>query len=235
MGGDSVLVERDGARAEIVLNRPHRRNAITPELIDRFRRIVAELAEDESVGAVLLRGAEGTFCSGMDLKELAAMPPGERAVGVAPRWAALHRELAVLPVPLIGALERAAIAGGAALALACDILVVGEGAQLHVSEIELSRQAPVNVAWLLYKHTPAVALETVLAAPRYGAAALRDRGLAHLVVGDGEVLAASREIADRLAGYDRGTVVALKRSVHAGTAGDFADVLERVSAAGVGA
>ncbi len=232
MANELVLVERDGPRAEIVLNRPHRRNAIVPTLVESLIDVVGQLASDGTVGAVLLRGAEGTFCSGMDLKEFAATSDGESARGFPARWAALHRSLAALPVPLVGALERAAIAGGAALALACDLLVVGEGAFLHISEVELGRAAPVNVAWLTAKHTPALALEAVVAAPRYDARSMQAKGLAHLVVPDAEVVTAARSLADRLGSYDRPAVVALKDSLRAATGNDFDDVLERVTRAG---
>lgn len=131
----------------------------------------------------------------------------------------------------VGALERAAIAGGAALALACDLLVVGEGSFLHISEVELGRAAPVNVAWLTAKHTPALALEAVVAAPRYEARSMQAKGLAHLVVPDDDVLSATRSLADRLASFDRATVVALKDSLRAATGADFAAVLERVTRA----
>ncbi|MDA8147904.1 MAG: enoyl-CoA hydratase/isomerase family protein [Actinomycetota bacterium] len=231
MANELVLLERDGPRAEIVLNRPHRRNAIVPELVESLIDVVGQLAGDISVAAVLLRGAGGTFCSGMDLKEFAATSDSEAARGFPARWATLHRALATLPVPLVGALERAAIAGGAALALACDLLVVGEGSFLHISEVELGRAAPVNVAWLTAKHTPALALEAVVAAPRYEARSMQAKGLAHLVVPDDDVLSATRSLADRLASFDRATVVALKDSLRAATGADFAAVLERVTRA----
>jgi len=232
MANELVLMERDGPRAEIVLNRPHRRNAIVPALVESLIDVVGQLAGDTSVGAVLLRGAEGTFCSGMDLKEFAATSESEAARGFPARWATLHRALASLPVPLVGALERAAIAGGAALALACDLLVVGEGAFLHISEVELGGAAPVNVAWLVTKHTPALALEAVVAAPRYDARSMQAKGLAHLVVPDDDVLPAARSLTDRLASYDRANVVALKDSLRAATGTGFDAVLERVTRAG---
>jgi enoyl-CoA hydratase/carnithine racemase len=232
MSDDVVVLEREGPRAEVVLNRPWRRNAVTPEVVERCLEIVTGLATDRSVGAVLLRGAGGTFCSGMDLKEFAATPASEGAAGFPSRWATLHRALADLPVPLVGALEHAAVAGGAALALACDLLVVGRGAFLHVSEVELARAAPVNVAWLTYKYGPAVALEAVVAAPRYDAAALEARGIAHQVADDDEVVDVARDLADRLARHDRDTVVQLKQAVRAAAPGSFAEALERVTHAG---
>ena len=77
--GADLLVERFGARADIVLNRPERRNAVTRSLASQLKAAIVEAANDVEVRAIVLRGAGGCFCSGMDLKaagdDLADEPP----------------------------------------------------------------------------------------------------------------------------------------------------------------
>jgi alkylation response protein AidB-like acyl-CoA dehydrogenase len=120
-------------------------------------------------------------CSGLDLHD---RPHGESS---ARDWRSLHLALASFPVVLIGALERAAVAGGASLALACDLLVVGEEAFLTVPEVELGRPAPMNVAWLVAEHGPGRALEAVLGARRYRGRELVAAGIATEAVADTDV------------------------------------------------
>lgn len=214
-----MVVSRHGLWAEVALNRPHRRNAIVARSVEALGAAFAELAADSAVAAVVLRGEGGVFCSGMDLKEPPAGEVFRRS------WVDLHRQLSRFPVPLVGALERAAVAGGASLALACDLLVVGEGAFLQVSEVEMGRPAPMNVAWLVFKHGPALGLQAVLSARRYSAAQLLAAGVAHEVVADAEVLSRSRQMAQRVSGYDRATLVGLKQSILAAAPRSFEEVL----------
>ena len=114
------VVTREGW-AELILNRPERKNAITGPLGVELARQVNVLSADEDVRVILLRGAEGAFCSGLDLKEFNADPPPAWRSDFAKIWRSAHRALYNCSTPIVGALERYAINGGAALALACDL------------------------------------------------------------------------------------------------------------------
>lgn len=219
---DVVVTRRHDGWAELVLNRPERRNAIVAASVDQLLDHASALAADEQVHAVVLRGEGGVFCSGLDLHE----PP--RGESFARRWKELHLALASFPVVLVGALERAAVAGGASLAFACDLLVVGEEAFLTVPEIELGRPAPMNVAWLVAKHGPGRALEVVLGARRYRGHELVAAGLATEAVADADVRRRATELAVAAAAYDRSTVVQLKDAVRAASPRRFAEVLDAV-------
>ena len=72
---ETVDLYRDGSAAKIVLNRPDRMNAWSNRLSDDLLTVLRDLAEDDSVRAVLLTGAGKAFCSGADLKEGACHPP----------------------------------------------------------------------------------------------------------------------------------------------------------------
>ena len=151
--GADLLVERFGARADIVLNRPERRNAVTRSLASQLKAAIVEAANDVEVRAIVLRGAGGCFCSGMDLKaagdDLADEPRDT--------WTQVHAAIYECQTPIVVALERFAINAGAALVLAADLTVAGEGAFLQVSEIAMGVAAPMNQAWLHLRHSPAVA------------------------------------------------------------------------------
>lgn len=218
-----VSVRRHDGWAELILNRPERRNAIISETVGLLSAGLEDLAGDDTVRAVLLRGEGGVFCSGLDLQDT----PGGEDFGR--RWAALHRSLAAFPVAVVGALEKAAVAGGASLALACDLMVVGHNAFLSVPEVQMGRSAPMNVAWLSYKFGVGPALQAVLTGRRYGAEALLAAGIAHEVVPADEVRPRSEQLAAVVAGYSRDTVVRLKQSVRDAAPRRFEEILDALA------
>lgn len=194
-----VRVERFGKRGEIVLDRPERKNSLTGPLAVALREAVEELGADDSVSVILIRGEGGTFCAGLDLKLFRGDSPPEWVPRFPQLWADVHAALFACPKPTVGALEQAAIAGGSALALACDFLVVGEGARLHASEARMGMNAPVNLAWAIWKWGPAVATRLVVAGQPHAGAELVRMGLAVSAVPDESTLEEARAFADRLA------------------------------------
>lgn len=125
-GADPVLISHRDGVATVTLNRPAARNAISGTLLGALRRAMVSLGADESVGAVVLTGADPAFCAGLDLKELSShdgllgsvedegIPPGHP-------WAPL-------PKPVVGAVNGVAVTGGLELALNCDFLIASERA-----------------------------------------------------------------------------------------------------------
>jgi enoyl-CoA hydratase/carnithine racemase len=211
-----AYVERhgeDGERGEIVLNRPQRRNALSGPLVEGARAGLAELIADDTVKVILLRGAGGSLCAGMDMKVQREDPRPAWLEGFGDRWAELHGELYDCPKPIVGAHEGFAVGGGAALAFACDVLITGEGSMLQLIEVSIGMPAPVNLAWIDIKFGGAIAAELTLSADRYSGRELVDRGLAARVVPDDDVLGEARAYADRLAAHPQRGLVAAKRTM----------------------
>lgn len=194
-----ILLERDGAVAEVVLNRPARKNALSPDAMTALAEVLREVGADAGVGAVLVRGAEGFFSSGLDLKEIStASPP-------TPLWIGAHTALAALEVPVVAAVTGGAINAGAAFALACDLLVVGEHSYVQVKEAEMGMTPPVNAAWLAMRYPAGVGLQLALSCRRFAGPDLHRLGVALDVVPDDDVLDSARHLAATLAGFpDRG-------------------------------
>lgn len=124
---EPVLVSRHEGVATVTLNRPAARNAISGALLGALRRAMADLGADDTVGAVVLTGADPAFCAGLDLKELSANDgllvsvEGEDGIPPGHPWTPM-------PKPLIGAVNGVAVTGGLELALNCDFLVASERA-----------------------------------------------------------------------------------------------------------
>ncbi len=210
-----VLIERNDRVGELVLNRPHRRNALTGPLVDAMKVALQELIEDESVHVILIRGAGGAFCSGNDLKEFGAEPPPDWLASQEARWIDFNDMMFRCPKPTVGALEKAAIGGGAALANACDFLIVGEQAFLHVGEpsVQVAKTPHVNTVWLLWRHGVSVAMQVAMTAVPLTGPELVQRGIAVAAVPDAEVLDATRAYAARISNTMPGIVADVKESL----------------------
>lgn len=208
----SDLVRRtdlDGV-ATIELHRPERRNAIVPPMLDELAAAVADASADTSVGAVLLCGAGGAFCSGLDLKEYGAQPPPAWLATSAQSVRRAHVALAECPHPIVVALERYAINGGAAFALAGDLIVTGTDAWLQVGEVRLGMAAPMNLAWLTARYPLSTVLQIVLSGNRCSGRDMHRLGIAHEVVADHDVRNRAEALAAEIASYPPGTAALLK-------------------------
>ncbi len=201
--------------AEVVLNRPEKRNAIDGDLGRDLAQAVQAAGADTACRLVLLRGAGGAFCSGLDLKAFNAEPPPPWVDEFQSIWRSAHRALFDLPVPLVCALERYAINGGAALALAADLLIVGEQAFLQVGEVQQGMAAPYNMAWLNLRTSENVRAQIALTGRRFSGELLHRLGLAYECVADADVLERSEALCRELADYPEGATRRIKAGMRA--------------------
>jgi enoyl-CoA hydratase/carnithine racemase len=208
-----VLVELHGNRGELVLNRPERRNALIGPLVNQLHEGLNQLMSNPECHVIVIRGAQGYFCAGLDLKEFAAVPAPEWRERFANDWAEFHCAIFDCPKPILGALEGFAIAGGSALAFACDFLVAGKKSFLHVAEAERGMQAPINIAWLQLRFEYSKAMRFAQLAERFYGDELVGQGVALESVEEDQVLSRTREIADRLAGFEPGSTSRIKASI----------------------
>lgn len=207
--------EAGGCWGEIMLNRPERKNAITGPFGEQLADALEELQDDEQVQAILLYGAGGAFCSGLDLNAFNAEPEPAWVADFQATWRRAHSALFNCSKPIVGALERYAINGGAALAIACDYLVTGEQAFLQVGEVQIGMAAPYNMAWLNLRHSERVIAEVTLIGDRLHAADLIRLGLANESVVDDQVLANARALCQRFADFPAGTPQKIKTGMRA--------------------
>jgi methylglutaconyl-CoA hydratase len=134
----TILVTEDADIQTITLNRPERRNAMTPEMQEELIAAM-DAASVSSCRVVVVRGAGDAFCSGLDLAELQSMNDKTAADhrAVAQRIATLFRTLYELPKPTIAAVQGAAIAGGTGLATICDFTLAVPSAKFGYTEARI--------------------------------------------------------------------------------------------------
>ncbi|CAB4869449.1 unannotated protein [freshwater metagenome] len=147
-----ILTERRDNVLIITLNRPEQRNSVNAQLTQAMAAAIDELDGADELSAGVITGAEGFFCSGMDLKAFVA---GENMWHPERGFAGLVQKPA--QKPLIAAVEGFAVAGGLEIALACDMIVAAEGAKLGIPEVkrslfsaggglrQLPRKLPLNI------------------------------------------------------------------------------------------
>lgn len=219
-----VLVEWVTERVvRVRLNRPERRNALVGPLADQLGDVIEELNAEDSATVMVLGGAGGAFCSGLDLKAFGEDPQPEWVPRFGRKWQRVHRALFDSKLIIVGALERAAVNGGAALALACDFLVVGDESFLQVGEIQQGMAAPMNMAWLRLRHSEATAARLALLGDRVLGPELVRLGVAHQSVPDAEVGEAALALAERLAGHEPDGVRRIKTSLRRTVVSDTAE------------
>ena len=122
----SVSIEKNGPVTTVILDRPQARNAVDRPAAEALAEAFRQFDADEEARVAVFYGANGTFCSGADLKALADESRANRisAQGDGPMGASRM----LLSKPVIGAIAGYAVAGGLELALWCDMRIVEEGA-----------------------------------------------------------------------------------------------------------
>ena len=135
MSKDVVLYERRGHVALVTLNRPERRNALSPEVFSRLREVWDQFAADGEARVAVLTGAgDRAFCAGADLKVM------NEGGGIQNFGRGSNRPLGRLDPgtnkPIIAAINGYAIAGGWWLAQLCDIRIAAAEAKLGISEVK---------------------------------------------------------------------------------------------------
>jgi methylglutaconyl-CoA hydratase len=175
-----VLVARVGAVATVTLNRPDKRNALNAATVDGLKAALAELAGESAVAVIVLTGAGADFCAGADLAQLESIAAGTDGMDNlrdAQSLGDLFVRMRDLPKPVIAAVRGHALAGGAGLAAACDIVLAEESATFGFPEVHLGFVPAMVMALLRRSVGEKRAFEVVARGERFDAAEAYRLGL----------------------------------------------------------
>ncbi|WP_375290278.1 crotonase/enoyl-CoA hydratase family protein [Qipengyuania sp.] len=191
---EEILTEvRDGVLI-VTINRPDAKNAMTKAAAEGIAAAMDRLDGEDDLRVGLLKGAGGTFCSGMDLKGfLRGESPSIEGRG----FGGIVQKPPVKP--LIAAVEGYALAGGLELMIACDLVVANKDAKFGIPEVKRGLVAAAGGVMMLPDQIPErIAMELALTGEFIDAHRAYELGLINRVV-DGDALEGALELAAKIA------------------------------------
>jgi enoyl-CoA hydratase len=215
-----VTYTRRGAAAWITLDRPAKRNALTPAMVGGLHQALDLADRDRGLRAVVLTGAGTAFCAGADLEffdGLLAEPDGcgRFEAGLLRPMADVLARLRSSPRPVIAAVNGACAAGGVELVVACDLIVAADGATFSDAHSRRGLAPAIGGAAGLVRSLGAHrARQLMLLAGSWDAATLAACGLVAEVVPAAGLVARVDELADALAQRSPRSIALMKELVH---------------------
>ena len=205
-GTGQLLCEVREGVGILTLNRPEARNALSAELSPALVRMIAAMAADRDVRALLITGAGTAFCAGGDVKNMGDrraptdQTHDEKFRVMRQRHQGLGGALYALRKPTVAALPGAAAGAGLALALACDIRIAAASAFVSTGYARVGLSGDYGIAWLLtHAVGPSCARGLMLTNERVEARRAAEIGIFHRVVADEALREAAFTLAKSLA------------------------------------
>lgn len=197
-----VTVARETGVVTVTMNRPQRKNALTPEMVDLVCAACDDVGRRDDDRVLVLQGAGGDFCSGADLSPDDGMGMADAATArarvrhVASSVLALHG----LAKPTVAKIDGVAVGAGLGLALACDLVVASDRARLSSIFVRRALSPDAGTSWLLPRLVGAArAKELALLGDIHDARKAYEMGLVNRVVAAEDLDDAVRTLARRLA------------------------------------
>lgn len=216
----------------ILLNRPHRKNAFTAEMIDQWARILVEARTDPDARVIVLTGAGDAFCSGVDLSSVDGerRSPLQRKEHLTDHIHRIPYALEDLDKPVIAAINGVAVGAGMDMALMCDMRIIARSARLSEGYIRVGLVPGDGGCYYLPRLAgQAKALELLLTGDFIDAEEAARLGIANHVVDDDDLPAATTRLARKLADAPPVAVRTIKRAVYQSARADLRTALDLIS------
>jgi methylglutaconyl-CoA hydratase len=183
-----TITQNLGVRT-IALNRPERRNAFHPGMIQEITTAFKQAARDKTVRAILLTAEGQSFCSGGDLEWMKSMAKYTQKQNVkdAEQLFEMYWSIRTAPVPVIGRVFGHAFGGGAGLLAVCDMVAAEEKTQICFSEVKWGLVPAVISPFVVERVAAGRVREWFLTAKVFGATEAKDAGLVSFVGGIAQV------------------------------------------------
>lgn len=215
--------------ATITLNRPEKRNALDDVTVTELKHAFLQTNDSAAVKVILLRGAGSDFCAGADLTQLEKIAAGgsrEENFADAMHLGDLLIQMRGLRKPVVAAVQGNALAGGAGLASACDLVIAHESAVFGYPEVKLGFVPAMVMAPLVRSVGEKVAFELTALGNTISAHEAQRLGLVNRVV-SGDFDAAVADFAAELAKRSGSAVRLIKELLHGIDGASFEDAIAR--------
>ncbi len=192
-----INVEREGAVATVIIDRPDKLNALNWALVAELAHELETLDRDDTIHAIVLTGAgERAFAAGADIAEMSTASAAQMALGPFEGWDRIRR----IKTPIIAAVEGFALGGGNELAMHADMIIAGETAKLGQPEILLGIMAGAGGTQRLTRTVGKYrAMEICLTGERVTAQQMEAWGVVNHVVPAGQARAEALKLAQKIA------------------------------------
>jgi len=212
MGSAYVRLEVAQRVATVTIDRPDKRNALSPEVLQEIEAHFGSLAHREDVHVAVLTGGEKYFSAGFDLAFVRTLRI-ESNGAFTELFHRAYRSILFCPLPVIAAVGGPAIAGGFDLTMMCDFRYASERAKFGQREIALSLTPLLDPLWRIVGMGRAK--ELALTGRICDAREAERMGYVNRVFPEGDLLPSVREIARAMADFDRRCLAETKRLSHA--------------------
>lgn len=207
----AISVDRRGPVAVVEMARPQARNALDHTLRRELADAFEELDADSGVRCIILMGAQKVFAAGADLNDLVGASPVDLLRGPMQSW---WSRLSAVRTPIIAAVRGFALGGGCELALTCDMVVAGEGAQFGLPEIGVGIMPGGGGTQRLVRTVGrARAAEIVMTGRRLTAQEAHRLGLVSRLVADDDVIDEAGRLAAEVASKPAIAVMLIKDAI----------------------
>ncbi len=231
MNYERILVETDDAGiARFTLNRPEKRNALDALTVAELRAALAAAEAGAATRVVLLTGAGKDFCAGADLSELERIAAGQGPIENlqdAGALGALFVAMRRSRLPIVAAVRGHAIAGGAGLATAADLVLAAEDAKFGYPEVHLGFVPAMVMALLRRSVGEKVAFDLATGGHRFDATEAHRLGLVNRVLPVDRFDAEVTEFVAGLAGRSESALELIKRLLYGSEGLSFEDAVGR--------
>ena len=227
-----VLYEVNKGIALLTLNRPDRRNSFTLSMIHRWADLLIEANTDETVRVIVVTGAGGAFCAGIDLDELETieLTPQARRNFLTDEVHRVARAVEASDKPIIAAVAGAAVGAGMDMALMCDMRIVAQSAKFAESYVNLGLVPGDGGAYYLPRLVgTAKALELLLTGDTVTGQEAVDLGIANHVVADELLMDTVMNLAAKIAAKPPVAVQLIRRTVYQSQNVDLTTALNLVA------
>jgi enoyl-CoA hydratase/3-hydroxyacyl-CoA dehydrogenase len=191
----------DAGVGHVVLDRPHRLNSVTMEMLDEIETALDRFEDDDAVRAVLIAGAgDRAFSAGADVQSWAGKASPLEAVELSRRGQAVFGRFEESPLPIVAGIDGYCLGGGMELATACDLRIASERAEFGQPELDLG----IIPGWGGTQRLSNIvgegrAREIILVDERFDAGTMADYGFVNRVTGNAEFDEAAMELAENVA------------------------------------
>ncbi|MFZ5648623.1 MAG: enoyl-CoA hydratase [Bacillota bacterium] len=209
----NILFNTEGKVGYITLNRPEKRNAMSRELLEETTCLLKEIGSDKKVNAVIIKAAGKAFSAGHDLKEVSGGTPQD-VLQVFRACYDTMRAIRDIPQPVIAQVHGIATAGGCQLVAACDLAVAAEDALFATPGAKIGLFCTTPSVFLSRNVGRKKALEMLFTGEFITATEALMHGLVNRVAPPGELEEATKQLAEKIAGYSLSCIGTGKRAFY---------------------